>query len=469
MNSAVFRRESTPDDLCPPRSDVYTDEMVFCAMGRRSRNGGSRRDAQHRNGAGRAPDMVQRMAMVVPVQNQFRSVLFEKTGEIVGIAQAASEPRSDPDGWMVDHHHPVELAPRRFIEHLGQCFALLRTDFTGGHERQGRDSGIDADERDAVPFPEIGKRNRPHVAVAPHECREAALHRGKGASHVSVMIARHDTHPVWRTEFPCHRQGLRELGLEADIDEVAGQGDVIGLPGKDIGDDFREYRHVMDRRTGTVPVERPGHPLVHQVAEFQWRQRANVGIGQVSDQEGQGTGLASGAGSVSPVGPAASSLESARERNEPLHLRLFRRLIHIWFRVSRGMTLGVRAAVLDEEGRVFLVRHSYLPGWHLPGGGVEVGQTLEQALAIELREEGNIRLTGAATLMAIYNNAPHAPRDHVALFVVRDFRQEGPRLPDREIVECGFFPLGGLPEETTAGTRRRLDEIAGLRPVEAYW
>ncbi len=194
-----------------------------------------------------------------------------------------------------------------------------------------------------------------------------------------------------------------------------------------------------------------------------------MGIGQVSDQKGQGTGLAGGAGSVSPAGPVTSSVESAPGRNEPLHLRLFRRLIHVWFRFARGMTLGVRAAVLDGEDRVFLVRHSYLPGWHLPGGGVEVGQTLEQALAIELLEEGNIRLTGEATLLAVYNNAPHAPRDHVALFVVRAFVQEGPRLPDREIVECGFFPLDDLPEETTSGTRRRLDEIAGLRAVDAYW
>lgn len=189
----------------------------------------------------------------------------------------------------------------------------------------------------------------------------------------------------------------------------------------------------------------------------------------MSDQEGQGTGLAGGAGPVSPARPAASSLESARGRNEPLHLRLFRRLIHVWFRLSRGMTLGVRAAVLDGEDRVFLVRHSYLPGWHLPGGGVEVGQTLEQALANELREEGNIRITGAVSLLAIYNNAPHAPRDHVALFVVRAFVQDGPRLPDREIVECGFFPRDRLPAETTAGTRRRLEEIAGLRAVDAYW
>ncbi|HRE19864.1 MAG TPA: NUDIX domain-containing protein, partial [Rhabdaerophilum sp.] len=70
-----------------------------------------------------------------------------------------------------------------------------------------------------------------------------------------------------------------------------------------------------------------------------------------------------------------------------------RRLIHRWFMLRRGMTLGVRAAVLDGAGRVFLVRHAYIEGWHLPGGGVERGQSARAALEAELREEANIELT----------------------------------------------------------------------------
>jgi ADP-ribose pyrophosphatase YjhB (NUDIX family) len=138
---------------------------------------------------------------------------------------------------------------------------------------------------------------------------------------------------------------------------------------------------------------------------------------------------------------------------------------HLYFRLTRAMTLGVRAAVLDGEGRVFLVRHTYTPGWHLPGGGVEVGESLEEALAKELREEASIRMTGSPRLHGVFFNRPLSPRDHVAVYVVREFVVEGAKQPDREIAEAGFFKLDALPEETTTGTRRRLDEIIrGLRP-----
>lgn len=151
-------------------------------------------------------------------------------------------------------------------------------------------------------------------------------------------------------------------------------------------------------------------------------------------------------------------------------LRLaFGRVLHLYFRVVRGMTLGVRAAVIDQAGRVFLVRHTYTPGWHLPGGGVEVGETLLDALAKELREEACIRLTAEPVLHGVFFNRGLSRRDHVAVFVVRDFAVESMKRPDREIAEAAWFLRQALPEGTTAGTRRRLSEILDGSAPGADW
>jgi ADP-ribose pyrophosphatase YjhB (NUDIX family) len=144
------------------------------------------------------------------------------------------------------------------------------------------------------------------------------------------------------------------------------------------------------------------------------------------------------------------------------------RAMHVAFIFTRGMTLGVRAACFDEQGRVFLVRHTYIPGWHLPGGGIERNETALQALAKEIREEGNLKATSKSQFFHVYLNKGASRRDHVFLYQL-NVMQTGPRKPDYEIAESGFFHLEDLPEGTTNATRRRLDELAGKVPPDDYW
>jgi 8-oxo-dGTP pyrophosphatase MutT (NUDIX family) len=160
-----------------------------------------------------------------------------------------------------------------------------------------------------------------------------------------------------------------------------------------------------------------------------------------------------------------SLLTRLRHRIEPM----LRPVVHLYWRLSRGVTFGVRALVIDDRRRVFLVLHSYVRGWQLPGGGVEPGETTIDALIRELREEGNLEPTAPPRLHGIFFNDRVSRRDHVAVFVISDFRQIGEPVPDHEIIAHGFFGLDELPNDTTAGTRARIIEVLGGAPVTERW
>jgi ADP-ribose pyrophosphatase YjhB (NUDIX family) len=159
------------------------------------------------------------------------------------------------------------------------------------------------------------------------------------------------------------------------------------------------------------------------------------------------------------------NLQNLRRTFEPA----LRRVFHVYWRFARGMTLGVRAVVLDGDNKIFLVKHTYVSGWYLPGGGVEVGESFRDALARELMEEGRIELLGEPSLHGVFFNSYASRRDHVAVYVVRHFQQDRLPEPNREIVACGFFEAGALPPDTTEGTRLRIAEVLENRQPIATW
>ena len=143
--------------------------------------------------------------------------------------------------------------------------------------------------------------------------------------------------------------------------------------------------------------------------------------------------------------------------------------MHLYWRFSRGLTLGVRGMAVDREGRIFLIRHSYVPGWHLPGGGVEPGETMLAALHREMMEEGNIEIAQAPRFFGLYFNPRDSDRDHVALFVIEQFTQNRPPQPNAEIIAHGFFARDALPPDTTPATRARITEVLDGGAAAERW
>lgn len=140
-----------------------------------------------------------------------------------------------------------------------------------------------------------------------------------------------------------------------------------------------------------------------------------------------------------------------------------------YWRWVRGMTLGAQGMVIDKTQRVLLIRHTYRPGWHFPGGGVEKNEPVGTALERELREEAGVALDGAPELFGVYANFRHFPNDHVAFFLIRSWRQPSVPASNSEIAEQGFFALDALPEGTHRAVVARIGEVFHGRPRDAMW
>ncbi len=149
--------------------------------------------------------------------------------------------------------------------------------------------------------------------------------------------------------------------------------------------------------------------------------------------------------------------------------KIVAKVLQSYWRLSRALTLGAQGCVIAPDGRILLIRHTYRPGWHFPGGGVEKGETVLSALTRELSEEAGVVLTAEPRLFGLYSNARAFPNDHIALYVVTAFAQPVPPKPNHEIAEHGFFAPDALPADIVAPTRARIAEITAGAPPSAIW
>jgi ADP-ribose pyrophosphatase YjhB (NUDIX family) len=134
--------------------------------------------------------------------------------------------------------------------------------------------------------------------------------------------------------------------------------------------------------------------------------------------------------------------------------------------LANPAVFGVAGAILDGEGRVLLVRQTYMTGWRLPGGGLDHGEAPEKALRRELHEElgltgGNVRLFG------LYSRKVWWLTHLTALYVIEggvvEFR------PNWEVKAVCWAPPSAPPPDTAPAAARRLAEFAGTATPDGRW
>ncbi len=152
-----------------------------------------------------------------------------------------------------------------------------------------------------------------------------------------------------------------------------------------------------------------------------------------------------------------------------LHTAVGRLAILARARLRAPVSLGVRLMAFDAQGAVLLVRHSYLPGLALPGGGVDPGETAREAAMREGAEEAGLEFAEPPALFHLYLNRALASRDHVVLFVARDVRRRARPRPGAEILSSDFHDPAALPGDVTPATRARIAEVLGGVPPGDDW
>lgn len=142
----------------------------------------------------------------------------------------------------------------------------------------------------------------------------------------------------------------------------------------------------------------------------------------------------------------------------------FRRL---YWRLVRPETMGVRAILINSDGKILLVWHKYQEGWFLPGGKISRKESDEEALRRELQEELGVESMSHLEKLGEYTNTYEYKKDTITVFIVRDFVQ----IPKKhfEIEEQQLFNPQNLPNGVSPGTRKRIEEWLGQRTKTNQW
>jgi len=125
--------------------------------------------------------------------------------------------------------------------------------------------------------------------------------------------------------------------------------------------------------------------------------------------------------------------------------------------------VGVGALLVDAQGRLFLARRGPLARnerglWEFPGGAVEFGETLAEALRREMREEFGIQIAVGELLDVVDHLLPEEGQHWVSPAYLCTLTSGEPAIHEPgKCTQIGWFAPAEVPNELTRITRQNLE------------
>lgn len=114
--------------------------------------------------------------------------------------------------------------------------------------------------------------------------------------------------------------------------------------------------------------------------------------------------------------------------------------------------IGVYALIFESE-RILLALRRDINWWNLPGGGMEIGETVEEAMCREVREETGLEVE-VDYLVGVYSK----PQKQEVVLTFRCSIISGVVTATEESQECRYFLPGALPKNTLPKHRQRIED-----------
>ena len=174
------------------------------------------------------------------------------------------------------------------VEQHAEPVRLVLAEEAVRHEGRRRARAGHADQRHLAADAEIGKGvavGRRILAVSRHPDAPGTADLVEGARHIGVVIAGHDRNVLGRPERFQPELRQFDLAVERQVDEVAGDGEMVDAHGLDVGDDRADHAIMHDVAAMALPVDVADHALGREVPIGYIGKGTEMDVGDMGEPE----------------------------------------------------------------------------------------------------------------------------------------------------------------------------------------